>query len=460
VGIATLRDMPRKPLTVVAVALATFLAATFVQAPRQAVASVVPWGTVLVPGTAWAGAEASRGDLNVYSNGTGSQDQPVAYGLGYECVELAVRWSQIAFGNPHNSWGVMFAYQMWVAGPRLSPAFVQHPNGGADGPQFGDVMVFASTTADPAGHVAVVSGVGPGYVSVVEQNYNDANPTGKAQLPIYGTTMPDRYGLPILGWLRSSLAPAGWHASAGPGGYLTAAGGHVYPYGSAISPTEQTVWPTHATAKAMALIPNTKSGYVLDSFGGLHSFGGAPRMRPSAYWFGQNLARDLVLTPNGKGGYVLDAYGGLHPFGTAPPLATTGNWNWDIARAVVLRADGLGGWVLDGWGGMHPFGTYPTVRLNAPYYPSQDIARGACLRSDSDSGWWVDGNNDIHSFGGAPAVTSSVDFPGLDVARSITCLDAGGGYTLTTAGSVLAFGDAPPVWSPTSSNSNTTALAG
>jgi hypothetical protein len=454
--------MRTRRLALVALALSTALTGTLLAGPDRTAAAVVPWGTVLVPGSAWAGPEASKGDLNVYSNGTGSQDQVVADGLGYECVELAVRWAQIAFGVPHNSWGVSYASQMWAAGPRLAVPFVQHPNGGADGPQFGDIMVFASTTSDPTGHVAVVSGTGPGYVAVVEQNYNDYAPTGHAQLPIYGTVMPNRSGLPILGWLRSSIAPAGWAGNPGPGGYLSDATGRVYPYGSAAPPTEQTVWPTQATAKGMALIPKTTSGYVLDSFGGLHSFGGAPRLRPTAYWFGQDLARALTLTPDGKGGYVMDAYGVLHPFGDAAPLASSFAWpGWDIARAIVLRADGLGGWVLDGWGGLHGFGNFPPVRLDGSYYPGQDIARGACLRSDGDSGWWVDGNNDIHPFGGAPQVSSTTDYPGQDVARAITCLDDGGGYTLTTAGRVLPFGDAPALW-PTTTPSNTPAsgLAG
>jgi surface antigen len=416
--------------------------------PARASATTVPWGTVLVPGNLWAGTEAARGDLNVYSNGTGSQDQPVPYGLGYECVELAVRWAEIAFGDVHNGWGATVAWQMWAAGPRLNPAFVQHPNGGADGPQFGDIMVFASTSTDPTGHVAVVSGIGPGSVSIVEQNYNNRAPTGRAQLPINGTVMPDRYGLPILGWLRSVRAPLSWRADAGPGGYLTDTTGHVYPYGSAPAATEQTVWPTQARSTAIALIPATRSGYVLDSFGGLHAFGGAPRLRTASYWFGQDVARAFALTPHGKGGYVLDAYGGVHQFGDAPAVSANFSWpNWDISRAIVLRSDGLGGWVLDGWGGMHAFGSVPAVRINSAYYPGQDIARGACLRSDGVSGWWVDAGNDIHSFGGAPAVTSTKDYPGADVSRSIVCSGDSGGYTVLSSGVVQPFGDAPAVWS-------------
>ncbi len=439
----------RKRLTLLALALVTALAGNILTAPARTSAAVVPWGTVLVPGSAWAGAGASRGDLNVYSNGTGAQDQLVAYGLGYECVELAARWSQIEFGVQHNSWNISFASQMWAAGPHVTPAFVQHPNGGADGPQFGDLLIFASTSSNATGHVAVVSGIGPGFVSIVEQNYANYAPTGAARLPIVGTAMPDRYGLPILGWLRSSIAPPQWHGDPGPGGYLSDSSGRVYPYGSAGAPTEQTVWATgQATAKGIALIPGTASGYVLDSFGGLHAFGGAQRIRTPAYWFGQNVARAMAVTPGGKGGYVLDAFGVMHPFGDATPLAADFAWpGWDIARAIVLRSDGLGGLVLDGWGGLHPFGNFPAVRLNGNYYPGQDIARAACLRSDGVSGWWVDMNNDVHSFGGAPVVKATTDYPGQDVARSIVCTDDGGGYTLTNAGQILQFGDTPAVWS-------------
>lgn len=454
--------MRRTTCAAVALALATAVAGVAMSMPIRASAAVVPWGTVLVPGSAWAGSMAGRGDLNVYSNGTGFQDQQGAYGLDYECVELAFRWSQIAFGVSHIGWGIQYASQMWTAGTHVSPPYIQHPNGGADGPQFGDLMVFASTSFDPTGHVAVVSGTGPGWVSIVEQNYDNSNPTGTARLQIYGTTMADRYGLPILGWLRSSIAPPSWQPTPGPGGYLADLGGHVYSYGSAGPTTEQTVWPTQATARALAVIPKTSSGYVLDSYGGLHQFGGAPRVRPPAYWFGQDMARDLALTSDGRGGYVLDAYGQLHPFGDAQPLSQNFGWpGWDIARAMVLLPNDQGGWVIDGWGGMHAFGTVPSVRLNSPYYPNQDIARSACLRSDSVSGWWVDGNNDIHSFGGAPAVTSTTTFPGEDVARSIACTDDGGGYTLTLAGQVLPFGDAPAVWPSTVPvNTPAAALAG
>ena len=173
----------------------------------HAKAAVVPWGTVLVPGAVWAGAYAALGDVNVYSNGTGSQDQWDQYGPTYECTELAVRWAAIRYGvNPH-SWQAGDAWSFFDAAPRLSVPFEALPNGGSAPPAFGDILVFDKTSFDPSGHVAVVSGTGPGYVDIVEQNWANQSPTGFARLPISGTTMPLRWGLPIRGWLRASSAP-------------------------------------------------------------------------------------------------------------------------------------------------------------------------------------------------------------------------------------------------------------
>lgn len=413
-------------------------------AGHPAAAAVVPWGNVLVPGSAWAGASASLGDLNVYSNGNGAQDQIGPYGLDYECVELAVRWADLAFGDPHGGWAINYAYQMWNSGPRLKVPMLQHPNGGADGPQFGDLIIFAATAAFPAGHVAVVSGTGAGYVDIVEQNANNYAPTGRSRLTIQGTSMPDRWGVPIIGWLRSVKAPNGWQGQEGAGGYTVDATGHVNPWGSAGFPSQQPLWPTAATARGVARIPNTNSGYVVDSYGWLHDFGGAPVLKPSQSWFGSDLSRGIQLTADGKGGYVLDAYGTLHEFGTASAVSTySARWpGSDMARGFVLFADGRSGYVLDAHGGLHPFGVARTLRFVTGYTPGFDTARGLCLRKDEESGWWADAANDLHPFGGAPAVQSTADFPGQDVTRGIVCDGNHGGYTLTAWGRIREFGDA------------------
>lgn len=191
------------------------VSAAMVSVAQPASAATVPWGTLLVAGSTWAGPYASLGNLNVYSNGDGNQDVAGPYGWEYECFELAARWAQIAYGDPHNGWDAYYAYQMYDTGPYQTPAFLQRPNGGAWMPEFGDLLVFNRTSFDPSGHVAVVTAVGYGHVDIVEQNWGDPDPTGYASLPIGGdlngrwdpTYMPARWGLPVRGWLHSTVAP-------------------------------------------------------------------------------------------------------------------------------------------------------------------------------------------------------------------------------------------------------------
>jgi surface antigen len=365
-------------------------------------AQPVPYATVLVAGGDWAGASAAMGDLNVYSNGDGNQDSAQTYGLQYECVELAQRWAAVRFGA-QPIWPVAYAYQMWDVGPRLKVPWQQLPNGGAVAPQFGDLLVFGSTTSSPAGHVAVVAGVASDHVDVVEQNWALSNPSGRARLPLDGTTMAARLGMPVLGWLRASLAPRGLKGADGPG------------------------------------------GFALDGYGGVHPWGSAAPVPQAVAWPGWDIARGVAVQQGGAGGYVLDGWGGIHPFGKASGLTGTAYWpGWDIARSIALRPDGVSGYVLDGWGGIHPFGGAPGIAPTA-YWPGWDIARGLALMPSGRGGWVVDGWNGLHPFGTAPSVTSTGYFPGQDIARGISAADAGGGYTITAWGRVREFGDAPPV---------------
>ncbi len=437
------RRSPRSFLLVACAMLGVLAPAVFEAVPVRA--APVPFGTVLVSGQDWAGASSALGDLNVYSNGSGSTDRWGPYGLEYECVELATRWAAIRFGDNPWSWNIWYAYQMWSAGPHLQVPFQQLSNGGSVPPQFGDILVFSNTATNATGHVAVVAGVGPGYVDIVEQNWNNSNPTGRARLPISGTTMPIRYGLPIIGWLRASTAPTGLQGNAGPGGYTLDGYGSVHPFGSAPPAVQGPSWPGWDIARSVARIPGQPSGYVLDGFGGVHPFGAAVSAGVTSYWPNWNIARGIAIRPDGHSGYVVDGWGGIHPFGGAPPVALSAYWpGWDIVRGIVLRPDGVSGYTLDGWGGVHPFGDAPEVDVTG-YWSGWDIARSITLRTDGISGWVVDGYNGVHSFGGAPAVASTGYFPGQDVARGVMALDAAGGYTVTAWGNVRAFGDAPPV---------------
>lgn len=165
-------------------------------------AAAISFGTVLVPGSQWAGADAGLGDLNVYSNGTGGQDRSGTFGLQYECTELAQRWAHYKWGEP-NTWPVSSAAQMWTAGPKLPVPLNQSPNGGASPPAFGDIIVFAATSTSPTGHVGVVAGVTATSVTVAQQNLTvNGTPTGEWTQSMSGTTVSPLGSSPVLGWLH------------------------------------------------------------------------------------------------------------------------------------------------------------------------------------------------------------------------------------------------------------------
>jgi CHAP domain len=433
----------RRAILVLA-ALCTGAVSPLLLGQTTAAAQPVAYGSVLVAGGDWAGAAAALGDVNVYSNGNGNQDTVTTYGLAYECVELAQRWAAVRFGE-QPIWPVAYAYQMWNVAPHLKLPWQQLANGGAVAPQFGDLIVFGSTSTSPTGHVAVVAATGPGYVDIVEQNWGLSSPTGRARLPIAGTTMPARSGLPVLGWLRAAAAPVGLQGAGGPGGLVLDGYGGLHPWGSAAPVPQAVSWPRWDIARGVAVQTGAAGGYVLDGYGGVHPFGAAPPVTTSASWPGWDIARSIALRPDGVSGYVLDGWGGIHPFGGAPPVTRSVYWSgWDIARSIALRPDGRSGYVLDGWGGVHAFGGAPAIATTA-YWPRWDIARGLALRSDGSSGWVVDGWNGLHAVGGAPAATSTGYFPGQDVARGIVTAGGGGGYTVTAWGLVRQFGAAPPV---------------
>ncbi|MDQ6846753.1 MAG: CHAP domain-containing protein [Candidatus Dormibacteraeota bacterium] len=172
-------------------------------------AAAIPFGTVLISGAQWAGADTGLGDLNVYSNGTQSQDQMGTFGLQYECTELAQRWAFYKFGEPAQ-WPISKAADMWTAGPTMPVPLSQNPNGGATPPQHGDILVFAATSSNPTGHVAVVSSVSATGVTAVHQNFTlNGTLAGQWTQPLSGTTVAALGNDPVIGWLRAGPAVAG-----------------------------------------------------------------------------------------------------------------------------------------------------------------------------------------------------------------------------------------------------------
>ncbi len=430
-------------VVIAAVAAASAITFTLLPAAHAAhAATAQPVGAVLVPGSAWAGSDASLGDLNVYSDGS-------TFTGPYQCTELAMRWASVRFSES-GQWQAHSAAGMWTAGPLMPVPFTQLPNGGAVPPQYGDILVFDVTPAFTSGHVAIVSGVSPGYVNIVEEN---GSYTGRATLPIQGTTMPPRLGSnqPVIGWLRAAAAPY-TPTSGAPGGQILDAWGGLHAFGSANSVSQYAYWQNWNIARDVVTRPgDSSSGYTLDGWGGVHAFGAAPSVQVGGYWKGWDIARKLVLRADGTSGYVLDGFGGLHPFGIAgdmpPAVQGTGYWlGWDIAHSAVLRADGVSGWVLDGFGGLHGFGPSPSdtpAPMTSAYWNGWDIARGLVLASDN-GGYVLDGFGGVHAFGTASQVQVSGYYL-ADVARGIVLTSPAGGYVLFRTGAVRPFGDAPTV---------------
>ncbi len=111
------------------------------------------------------------GDVNVWSNdgrttqthaGTGAGWVQTEGGYGYQCTELAVRYTHFLYGtSPH--WGIAEAKDMCGTHPSDLTT--------TSAPIHGDLMVFAANDCvGAAGHVAVVSSTSGSTVSVVQQN--------------------------------------------------------------------------------------------------------------------------------------------------------------------------------------------------------------------------------------------------------------------------------------------------
>ncbi len=414
-------------------------AMAFAGSTVKAQATVVPYGQVLVPGAAWAGSLASLGDLNVYSNGNGHEQ-----GSAFQCTELATRFARVVYGA-QGGWSGP-AYKLFDSGPSVYPTpFLPLANGGAEPPKFGDILILDHTAYNSTGHAVVVSGTGPGYVDIVEQNWGNYAPTGRARLTIQGTFMPNRVdgnpgGLPIRGWLRA------WTTPLGDGAFTLDQYGGVHPNGGAPPVRSSATWPKADMARGLAVGPDGTSGLVLDSWGGLHTFGTARTLADApvagGYWPHWDIARSVVLNSTGDGGYTLDGLGGIHSFGTAPARTGTAYWNWDIGRGMALNADGKSGYVLDGYGGLHPFGGAAPLKVSA-YWLGWDIARGVTLNSTGTGGYVLDGFGGLHPFGDAAPAAPGIYWPGKDRARGLFLHSDTSGYVVDAYGYLIPFGGAP-----------------
>src|SRR5579859_2654569 len=156
------------------------------------------WGVTILPGFGarggWFGVPVCANNVNLVAPGGAnvSCDRTPAnfgatgcapgsattdgYGLTFQCVELVARFAAWAFGSSPGAWRGDAPY-LWLNGHHPA-SFSAFANGGTREPVPGDVLVWGTLDrhgrpwpAGPAGgHVAVVSAVGAGWISFVEEN--------------------------------------------------------------------------------------------------------------------------------------------------------------------------------------------------------------------------------------------------------------------------------------------------
>jgi surface antigen len=145
--------------------------------------------------------------IQVYSNGYNydyhEKDRSDTYGIDlgskWQCVEWIRRFYYLAYGKRI---GINTTYAKEFYLKCLNWGMKAYPNGSSDNIRTGDIIVFAATPKNEAGHVSLVTKVTPGYIEVAQQNvYGFAhlnyriNRTGN-------TLLKDTMGNTAIGWIR------------------------------------------------------------------------------------------------------------------------------------------------------------------------------------------------------------------------------------------------------------------
>lgn len=136
-------------------------------------------------------------------------------GIKWQCVEFARRWLVQNRGLTYGD--VDVAADIWRSIPHFTRLangaqvpVDNHPNGSANVPQQGDLLVYAREYLG-TGHVAVVVTAEPskGYITVAEQNFDNRKWLGNHARKIELLEKNGRYWLLdayLLGWKRQRMA--------------------------------------------------------------------------------------------------------------------------------------------------------------------------------------------------------------------------------------------------------------
>lgn len=219
---------------------------------------------------------------------------------------------------------------------------------------------------------------------------------------------------------------------------LVTAGGHVYPFGSAVSYGSG---PPNLSSPVVAIAdtPDGKGYWVVTARGNVYNFG-------DASWFGSlataNLPAPVVgfaPDPTGKGYWLVTAKGNVFNFGNA-------TWSGSLAATPLsspiagVAAGPQGGyWLMSRAGTVWSYGGAPAYGSASSASPFVDITA-----APSGQGYWLTtAAGNIYNKGNTPWVGSLAGsaLPAPVVALASTP-DSKGYWVVTTKGNVYNLGDA------------------
>jgi|SRR5437870_3150103 len=154
--------------------------------------------------TAFSNDSGVDGDIYEPCAGRGT------FGLRYECVEYIRRFydapdpADSSFATATRKWQRRDAVQFFDDASTLGLAALTN-NVSVLPPMPDDILVFGTTSDNPHGHVAIITGVAAKSVDVIEQNFSRNGTAHLALNPRNANgsyTIPSRGSYPIRGWLR------------------------------------------------------------------------------------------------------------------------------------------------------------------------------------------------------------------------------------------------------------------
>lgn len=282
------------------------------------------WGRTILPGHnapgGWFGVDVCSNGTNVVApNGSNVSCDRVpsnwsrtgcapggatsdGYGLTFQCVELAIRFSAWAYGDSPAAWGPGNAPDLWLPGNHPND-FVMYPNGSSQAPVAGDILVWGSIDragrpwpAGPdgahGGHIGVVAAVRNGMVITAEENVkwgSQDHPTDMLALTHVGSgwvlsgSTEHETTLPTYRWLRTmglARGTYGWLHSTHKGG--------VKPV---TTPTPTTHAPTATPTPTPTTTPTPQPGA---NFTPHQAPGGLPALTPATVVTSGGTLADLV----------------------------------------------------------------------------------------------------------------------------------------------------------------------